>query len=71
MQYECIEKHIFQAFQIISDFFSQTLSHPCILKFKLHNFCNLLPYFGKKKQVTTVKFLVKEQNVSVIFIDIN
>ena len=28
------------------------------------------PYFGKRKQVTKVKFLVKEQNVSVISIDV-
>ena len=29
MHIEFIENHIFQAFQIISDCFSQTLSHPC------------------------------------------
>ena len=31
----------------------------------------ILPYFGKRKQVTTVKFLVKEQNVSVISTNVN
>ena len=31
----------------------------------------LLPYFGKRKQVTKVTFLVKEQNVSVISTDVN
>ena len=31
----------------------------------------MLPYFGKRKQVTKVKFLVKEQNVSVIYTDVN
>ena len=30
-----------------------------------------LPYFGKRKQVTKVKFLVKEQNVFVISTDAN
>ena len=30
-----------------------------------------LSYFGKRKQVTKVKFLVKEQNVSVISTDVN
>ena len=30
-----------------------------------------LPYFGKRKQVTKVTFLVKEQNVSVISTDVN
>ena len=28
MQFECIESTSFQALQIISDFFSQILSHP-------------------------------------------
>ena len=32
---------------------------------------SMLPYFGKRKQVTKVTFLVKEQNVSVIYTDIN
>ena len=32
---------------------------------------NSLSYFGKRKQVTKVTFLVKGQNVSVISIDIN
>ena len=31
----------------------------------------ILPYIGKRKQVTKVKFLVKDQNVSVISTDIN
>ena len=31
----------------------------------------VLPYFGKRKQVTKVTFLVKEQNVSVISTDID
>ena len=31
----------------------------------------ILPYFSKRKQVTKVIFLVKEQNVSVISTDIN
>ena len=31
----------------------------------------ILPYFGKRKQVTKVTFLVKEQNVSVIYTDVN
>ena len=31
----------------------------------------ILPYFGKRKQVTKVTFLVKEQNVSVISTDVN
>ena len=31
----------------------------------------LLPYFGKRKQVTKNLFLVKEQNVSVISTDVN
>ena len=31
----------------------------------------ILPYFGKKKQVTKVIFLVKEQNVSAISTDVN
>ena len=31
----------------------------------------ILPYFGKRKQVTKVKFLVKEKNVPVISTDIN
>ena len=31
----------------------------------------MLPYFGKRKQVTKVTFLVKEQNVSVISTDVN
>ena len=31
----------------------------------------VLPYFGKWKQVTKVKFLVKERNVSVFSTDIN
>ena len=31
----------------------------------------ILPYFGKRKQVTKVTFLVKEENVSVISTDIN
>ena len=31
----------------------------------------VLPYFGKRKQVTKVTFLVKEQNVSVICTDVN
>ena len=30
-----------------------------------------LPYFGKRKQVTKVMFLVKEQNMSVISSDVN
>ena len=30
-----------------------------------------LPYFGKRKQVTKVTFLVKEQNVSAISTDVN
>ena len=30
-----------------------------------------LPYFGKRKQVTQVTFLVKEQNVSIISTDVN
>ena len=32
---------------------------------------SILPYFGKRKQVTKVTFLVKEQNMSVISTDIN
>ena len=40
-----------------------------------HAFCQLsddmLPYFGKRKQVTKVKFLEKEQTVSVISTDVN
>ena len=31
----------------------------------------MLPYFGKRKQVTKVTFLVKEQNVSIITTDVN
>ena len=31
----------------------------------------MLPYFDKRKQVTKVTFLVKEQNVSVISTDVN
>ena len=31
----------------------------------------ILPYFGKRKQVTKVTFRVKEQNVSVISTDVN
>ena len=31
----------------------------------------ILPYFGKRKQVTKVAFLVKEQNESVISTDVN
>ena len=31
----------------------------------------MMPYFGKREQVTKVTFLVKEQNVSVISTDIN
>ena len=31
----------------------------------------ILPYFGNRKQVTKVTFLVKEQNVSVISTDVN
>ena len=31
----------------------------------------ILPYFGKRKQVTNVIFLVKEQNVSLISTDDN
>ena len=31
----------------------------------------MLVYFGKRKQVTKVTFLVKEQNVSVISTDVN
>ena len=31
----------------------------------------MLPYFGKRKQVTKVKFIVKEQNVSVISTDVD
>ena len=31
----------------------------------------ILPYFGKRKQVTKVTFHVQEQNVSVISTDIN
>ena len=31
----------------------------------------LLPYSGKRKQVTKVTFLVKEQKISVISTDIN
>ena len=31
----------------------------------------VMPYFGKRKQVTKVPFLVKEQNVSVICTDVN
>ena len=31
----------------------------------------ILPYFGKRKQVTKVTFLVKEQNVSVISTGVN
>ena len=30
-----------------------------------------VPYFGKRKQVPKLKFLVKEQNVSVMSTDIN
>ena len=30
-----------------------------------------LTQFGKRKQVTKVTFLVKEQNVSVIYTDVN
>ena len=37
-------------------------------QFTLHT---MLPFFGKKKQVTKVTFLVKEQSVSVIFTDVN
>ena len=29
----------------------------------------VLPYIGRRKQVTKIKFLVKEQNVSVISTD--
>ena len=32
--------------------------------------CTILPYFGNRKQVIEVKFLVNEQNVSVISIDV-
>ena len=35
------------------------------------NMITILPYFGKRKQVTKVKFLVKDQNVSVISTDVN
>ena len=31
----------------------------------------ILPYFGKRKQVTKAPILVKEQNVSVISTDVN
>ena len=31
----------------------------------------ILPYFGKRKQVTQMTFLAKEQNVSVISTDVN
>ena len=31
----------------------------------------LLPYVGKRNQVTKVKFLVKEQSVFVIFTDVS
>ena len=31
----------------------------------------MLPYFGKRRQVTKMTFLVKEQYVSVIFTDVN
>ena len=36
-----------------------------------NNELTMLPYFGKRKQVTKVKFLVKEPNVSVISTDVN
>ena len=32
---------------------------------------SILPYFGKRMLVTTVTFLVKEQNVCIIFTDID
>ena len=32
---------------------------------------HILPYFGKRKQVTKFKFLVKERNVSVISTEVN
>ena len=37
----------------------------------LTTYPGILPYFGKRKQVTKVKFLVKEQNVFVISTDVN
>ena len=33
--------------------------------------CIILPYSDKRKQVTKVTFPVKEQNVSVIYTDVN
>ena len=36
-----------------------------------HPWNTILPYFGKRKQVTKVTFLVKEQNVSVICSNVN
>ena len=33
----------------------------------INNFHTILSYFGKRKQATEVKFLVKEPNVPVIF----
>ena len=43
-----------------------------VSSFSLRYFLALaLPYSGKRKQVTKVTFLVKEQNVSVICTDVN
>ena len=42
-----------------------------ILNYQTETKAIILPYFGKRKQVTKVTFLVKEQNVSVISTDVN
>ena len=43
------------------------LSNVCMLLMR----SIMLPYFDKRKQVMKVVFLINEQNVSVIYIDIN
>ena len=41
------------------------------IRYELMHVWSILPYSGKRKQVTKVTFLVKEQNKSVISTDVN
>ena len=52
-----------QCYQLLTPNFT-TLNAKCIL-------WKILPYSDKRKQLLKMKFLVNEQNVSVMYIDIN
>ena len=75
-------KCAYKILQIFSRVFEFALAEFCVKSVKINaprifpllqyvKEISILPYFGKRKQVTKVTFLVKEQNVCVICTDVN